>query len=103
MSAVAPTIEALFTQRLVAQRDASPRTIAAYRDPLRLLLAFAYDRTGIPPPQLDISDVDAALIGAFRNHLERSAATACAPATPGSPPSARCSATPPYAIPNTLS
>jgi integrase/recombinase XerD len=71
MSAVAPTIEAFFTQRLVAQRDASPRTIAAYRDTLRLLLAFAYDRTGIPPSQLDISDVDAALIGAFLDHLER--------------------------------
>jgi hypothetical protein len=32
---------------------------------------FAYDRTGIPPSQLDISDVDAALIGAFLDHLER--------------------------------
>lgn len=70
MSALAPTIEAFFTQRLVTQRDASPRTIAAYRDTLRLLLAFTYDRTGIPPSRLDIGDVDAALIGAFLNHLE---------------------------------
>jgi integrase len=70
MSALAPTIEAFFTQRLVAQRDASPHTIAAYRDTLRLLLAFTYDRTGIPPSRLDIGDVDAALIGAFLTHLE---------------------------------
>lgn len=70
MSALAPTIEAFFTQQLLAQRDASPRTIAAYRDALRLLLAFAYDRTGIPPSRLDIADLDATLIGAFLTHLE---------------------------------
>jgi integrase/recombinase XerD len=31
-------MQAFFTQRLIAQRHASPHTIAAYRDALRLLL-----------------------------------------------------------------
>ena len=41
MSALAPTLQAFFTDRLIGQRHASPHTIAAYRDTLRLLLAFA--------------------------------------------------------------
>ena len=46
MSALAPTLQAFFTDRLIGQRHASPHTIAAYRDTLRLLLAFAAQRTG---------------------------------------------------------
>ena len=45
MSAVAPTLEAFFTQRLMSQKRASRHTIAAYRDGFRLLLAFAHDRS----------------------------------------------------------
>ncbi len=41
MTAIAPTLQAFFTERLIRQRGASPRTIASYRDTLRLLLAFA--------------------------------------------------------------
>lgn len=40
MSALAPTLEAFFTDRLVRQRNASPNTVAAYRDTFRLLLGF---------------------------------------------------------------
>ncbi len=70
MSALAPTMEAFFTERLMTQRQASPRTIAAYRDTLRMLLTFTYARTGKAPSQLDVADVDAKLIGAFLTHLE---------------------------------
>lgn len=70
MSALAPTVEAFFTQRLIVQRDASPATIAAYRDALRLLLVFVFNRTGKTPAQLDFADLDAAVIGAFLTHLE---------------------------------
>jgi integrase/recombinase XerD len=70
MSALAPTMQAFFTERLIGQRDASPHTIAAYRDAICLLLRFAQRRTGKPPHQLDIDDLDASLIGAFLNHLE---------------------------------
>lgn len=70
MSALAPTLQAFFTDRLVRQRQASPRTIAAYRDTLRLLLTFAAARTGREPSRLDLVDVDAQLVAAFLDHLE---------------------------------
>ena len=35
MSALAPTLQAFFTDRLIGERQASPHTIAAYRDTLR--------------------------------------------------------------------
>jgi site-specific recombinase XerD len=70
MSALAPTLEAFFTERLVAQRAASPHTIAAYRDTWRLLLRFAAERTRTEPSKLDLADLDAPLIGAFLDHLE---------------------------------
>lgn len=70
MSALAPTLQAFFTDRLARQRQASPHTIAAYRDALRLLLVFASDRTGTQPSWLDLDDLDAPLIGAFLDHLE---------------------------------
>ena len=41
VTALAPTLQAFFTDRLIRQRHASPHTIAAYRDTWRLLLAFA--------------------------------------------------------------
>jgi integrase/recombinase XerD len=71
MSALAPALQAFFSDRLIAQRDSSPRTIAAYRDTFRLLLGFAHDQTGKRPFELDIDDLDAPLIGAFLTHLER--------------------------------
>lgn len=70
MSDLAPTVEAFFTQRLVGQLDASPHTIAAYRDAYRLLFAFVQQRTGKSPSRLDLADLDAPLIGAFLHHLE---------------------------------
>jgi len=71
MTALAPTLQAFFTQRLITQRNASLQTIAAYRDTFRLLLTFAHDQTGKQPFQLDIDDLDAPLIGAFLTHLEQ--------------------------------
>jgi len=70
VTALAPTLQAFFTDRLLGQRGASPNTIAAYRDTMRLLLGFAADRTGIRPCQLDIGDLDAPLVAAFLAHLE---------------------------------
>jgi hypothetical protein len=54
MSAFPPTLQAFFTDRLVNQRDASPRTVAAY-DPLRQRLDFASQSSG----QLHLADLDA--------------------------------------------
>jgi len=61
----------VFTDRLIHQRQASTHTIAAYRDGFKLLLAFAEHRTGTPPSDLDIADLDAPLIGEFLDHLEQ--------------------------------
>ena len=70
MTPLAPTLQAFFADRMITQRDASPQTIASYRDTFRLLLTFASQRTGKQPCELDIDDLDAPLIGAFLNHLE---------------------------------
>ena len=70
MTALAPVLQAFFTERLLTQRNSSPETIAAYRDAFRLLLRFARQETGMQPFELDIDDLDAPLIGAFLTHLE---------------------------------
>ncbi len=70
MSLIAHTVQAFFTDRLITQKDASPRTIAAYRDTWRLLLRFASEQTGKQPARLEFQDLDAPLIGAFLYHLE---------------------------------
>jgi site-specific recombinase XerD len=71
VSLIAPTLQAWFTERLITQRNASPQTIAAYRNSIRLLLRFAHEQTGKQPCGLDFADLDAPLIGAFLDHLER--------------------------------
>ena len=70
MSTLAPTLQAFFTDRLARQRQASSHTIGAYRDTVKLLLVFTEQRTGKSPSAIDITDLDAPLIGAFLNHLE---------------------------------
>lgn len=70
MTLIAPTLQAFFSDRLARQLQASPRTIASYRDTLRLLLRFAHEQTGKQPSALDWDDVDESLIAAFLEHLE---------------------------------
>ena len=71
MTALAPTLQAYFTDRLICQRRVSPHTIASYRDAFRLLLGFIYEKTGTPPARLALTQLDAPTIGAFLEHLER--------------------------------
>ncbi|HZM77077.1 MAG TPA: tyrosine-type recombinase/integrase [Candidatus Limnocylindrales bacterium] len=70
----APTLTSLlqgfFTERLARQLQASPQTVAAYRDTIRLLLLFAAQRTNKPPFRLAIDDLDAVTVGAFLDHLD---------------------------------
>jgi integrase/recombinase XerD len=70
MSTLAPTLQAFFTTRLVQQRHASPRTVEAYRDAFRLLLAYAHAQVGKAPARLDLADFDADMISSFLDHLE---------------------------------
>jgi site-specific recombinase XerD len=71
MTALAPTLQSFFTGYLIGQRDASSHTILAYRDTFRLLLAYIQQRTGIAPSDLDITIVNAELVGDFLTMLEQ--------------------------------
>ncbi|MGZ6572360.1 MAG: tyrosine-type recombinase/integrase [Solirubrobacteraceae bacterium] len=71
MTALAPTLQAYFTDRLLCQRRVSPNTVASYRDAFRLLLGFIHEKTGTPPARLELAQLDAPTIGAFLEHLER--------------------------------
>jgi site-specific recombinase XerD len=68
---LAPLLERFFTDRLVRQRQASPHTIASYRDTFRQLLKFAQTRLHTPPARLSFEAVNAPLIGAFLDHVEQ--------------------------------
>lgn len=63
-------IHQFFTDRLCTQMDASPHTIAGYRDTFRLLLQFASESTGMAPTKLTVDDLDCALVGDFLVHVE---------------------------------
>ncbi|MFQ5592269.1 MAG: site-specific integrase [Phycisphaerae bacterium] len=68
---LAPLLERFFTQRLMQQRQASPHTISSYRDTFRLLLMFTQQRLHTPPARLTFAAIDAPLIMAFLDHLEK--------------------------------
>jgi integrase len=72
MSDLAPLLQGFFTDKLMLQRQASPNTVAAYRDTFTLLLGFVHTRTGRHPAQLSVADLDAPTIGKFLQHLETS-------------------------------
>ena len=71
MSTLAPMLEAFFIDRLQQQRNASPHTIAAYRDTFCLLLTFAKDDIHKAPSDLALTDLDAPFIVRFLAHLEK--------------------------------
>ncbi len=70
MTALAPTLQAFFTDRLIRERDASPQTIAAYRDAWRLLLNYTATTCRRQPFQLDIDDLGVEVVTGFLDHLE---------------------------------
>jgi site-specific recombinase XerD len=67
----APLLERFFTQRLMQQRQASPHTISSYRDTFRQFLKFVQQRLHKPPANLDFAEIDAPLIVAFLDELEK--------------------------------
>jgi site-specific recombinase XerD len=64
-------LQEFFLRWLPGQRAASQRTIASYRDTFTLLLRFAEHRTGRHPSALALEDLDAPLVLAFLDYLER--------------------------------
>lgn len=71
MTALAPTLQAWFTEHLIGQRGSSPNTVAAYRDCLKLLVRYAHQRHGVTPAQLDIEHLNDPTITGFLDMLER--------------------------------
>ena len=63
-------LQRFFADRLIQQQNASPRTVASYRDTFRLLLSYAEREIGKPPAKLALSDFDASLVLNFLAHLE---------------------------------
>jgi len=63
-------LQAFFTDRLIRQKQASPETVASYRDTFCLLFKFAQDHLNKAPSNLGIEDLDAPVIVAFLCWLE---------------------------------
>jgi site-specific recombinase XerD len=68
---LAPLLERFFMQRLMQQRQASPHTISSYRDTFRQFLKFVQQRLHKSPSRLNFEDIDAPLIVAFLDELEK--------------------------------
>jgi integrase/recombinase XerD len=64
-------LQAYFTQRLMNECNASPHTIANYRDAFRLLISFAHRDLKKPPTALTMQDLDASFVCRFLDHLEK--------------------------------
>ena len=59
-----------FTDHLAGERAASPRTVASYRDAMKLLLTWFKDAERIPPEKLRLVDIDRPRVLRFLDWLE---------------------------------
>jgi len=59
-----------FTDHLAGERAASPRTVAAYRDAMKLLLTWFKDAERILPEKLRLADIDRPRVLRFLDWLE---------------------------------
>ena len=90
---LAPFVTSFFMRHLPVERNASPHTIAAYRDTLKLLLRFLAASMHRTAAALHVEDLTPERILAFLEDLETTRRIPFALATPGSPPSTASSAT----------
>ena len=63
-------VQRFFADWLIAQREASPHTVASYRDTFRLLLAYATRQLARQPTDLSVADIDADLVAGFLAFVE---------------------------------
>jgi integrase/recombinase XerD len=63
-------LASFFTDYLAGERAASPRTVASYRDALKLLLTWFKDTEHIPPERLRLADIDRPRVLRFLHWLE---------------------------------
>jgi len=66
----ATLVQRFFLEGLIAQRNASARTIAVYRDSFRLLLAYLHDRRGTNPGDVTLALLGPDLLTDFLTYLE---------------------------------
>lgn len=71
MTAIAPHVSDYLRVRLPVERNASAHTRATYSHAFMLLFDFAARRLKCSPSSLDIEQLDARLVMAFLDHLER--------------------------------
>jgi len=64
-------LQQFFAERLIQQKNASPQTVASYRDTFRLFLNFAQQQLHKSPAKLELSDMDTQLVLGFLNYIER--------------------------------
>jgi len=67
----ASLLERFFTQRLMQQRQVSAHTISSYRDTFCQFLKFIQKRRHLPPSRLSFEEIDAPLVVAFLDDLEK--------------------------------
>ena len=70
-ASLAPLLECFFIKRLMQERRVSPHTICSYRDTFRLLMKFTQQRLRQPPSKLLFEQIDAPLVVAFLDQLEK--------------------------------
>jgi integrase/recombinase XerD len=68
---VAPLVRKYFTDHLINQRRVSPRTVAAYRDTMRILVRYFHETAGLAPTSLRVHHLDAKHVLGFLAHLEQ--------------------------------
>jgi len=71
MTPIAPHITAFLQVRLPVERRASAHTCDTYAYAFQLLFEFASQRLGVPPSALQLEQIDAALVLAFLEHLQK--------------------------------
>jgi len=71
MTALAPYLSSFLREHLPKDRRASPHTCEAYAQSFQLLLCFAASRLKITPAKIEIERLDAPLVLAFLEHLEK--------------------------------
>jgi hypothetical protein len=83
----AALLQRFFVERLIQQRNASPRTVESYRDSFRLLLSFAQQTLHKPPATLALEDLNPVLISGFSIILKQHVAIPSGAETRDLPPS----------------
>jgi integrase/recombinase XerD len=69
-SIFASLVQTFFCRRLIEHQNASPETIASYRDTFRLLFGFMEKKRKMPPATLTLADLDANNVALFLDYLQ---------------------------------